>query len=254
MRRIAGVLLALSLFKAHAAAQSTSVMIEDLTTAEIQAALAAGKTTAVCYFGGAHQNGEAVAIIKHILVSTHVARRVAEDLGNALAYPPSPYAPAGDAIKKTGHMRFPGTVSLTEETFGLVAKELAISALAVGFKNVVLLSDHGSGLDTLRKVAAQLSTEWAGNGGRVFYIPIYEEGEAAFQNHLKKLGVPANLHTPIDDASEVMALDRENRWVRKDKLAPEIAKVASAELGRMFIDNKIRLAVASIRTHRKMII
>jgi hypothetical protein len=248
MRTIACV-LALWLSAVEAGAQSQSVMIEDLTTTEIQAALAAGKTTAVCYFGGAHQNGEAVAINKHMLVANHVARRVAEDLGTALAYPPSPYAPAGDAIKKTGHMRFPGTVSLTEDTFGLLAKELAISALAVGFKNVVLLSDHGSGLDTLRKVAAQLTTEWTASGGRVFYIPIYEEGEAAFQSHLKKMGVPANLHTPIDDASEVMALDRDNRWVRKDKLAPEIAKVASAELGRTFVDNKVRLAVASIRSH-----
>jgi creatinine amidohydrolase/Fe(II)-dependent formamide hydrolase-like protein len=239
--------MVLSCLGGSAAAQSTSVMIEDLTTTEIQAAITAGKTTAVCYFGGAHQNGDAVALVKHNLVADHLARRVAEELGNALAYPPSPYGPAGDAIKKTGHMRFAGTVSLTEETFGLVAREVALSALAVGFRNVVLLSDHGSGLETLRKVAAGLTAEWTSRGGRVTYIPIYEEGEAAFQAHLKQMGVPANLHTPIDDASEVMALDRENRWVRKDKLAPEIAKVASASLGQTFIDNKIRLAVASIR-------
>lgn len=61
------------------------------------------------------------------------------------------------------------------------------------------------------------------------------------------MGVPSNLHTPIDDASEVMAIDRDNRWVRKDKLAPEVAKVASQALGQTFINNKIRVAIASIR-------
>jgi creatinine amidohydrolase len=249
MSRTAWCWLALAMLGASPAAQSTSVMIEDLTTAEIQAALAAGKTTAVCYFGGAHQNGDAVALVKHNLLATHLARRVAEELGNALAYPASPYAPAGDPIKKTGHMRFAGTVSLSDETFGLLARDLAVSALAVGFKNVVLLSDHGGSLQVLRTVAKDLTADWESRGGRVVYIPVYEEGEAAFRAHLEKMGVPEKLHTPIDDASEVMALDADNRWVRKDRLAPEVAKVASPALGRIFIDNKVRLAVASIRSH-----
>lgn len=239
--------LALSLFSAAAAAQTPSVMIEDLTTTEVQAAIAAGKTTAIYYVGGAHQNGAAVALGKHNFLAAHLGRRVAEELGNALVYPTNPYAPAGDAIKKTGHMRFAGTVSLTEETFGLVSKDVAISAIAVGFKTVVFLGDHGQGQDTLKRVAAELDAEWAPRGARVFYIPVYEEGEAAFQEHLKKMNVPQNVHTPIDDASEVMALDRENKWVRKDKLAPEVAKIASQALGQTFINNKVRLAVASIR-------
>ena len=60
--------------------------------------------------------GEGVAIGKHNYVANHVARRVAEELGDALVIPPSPYAPAGDPVKKTGHMRFPGTVSVSAET------------------------------------------------------------------------------------------------------------------------------------------
>jgi len=104
-------------------------------------------------------------------------------------------------------------------------------------------------LNALKKVAAELDAEWAPRGSRIFFIPVYEEGEAAFQNHLKKMNVPANLHTPIDDAAELLALDGK-RLVRPDKLKPEIASVASASLGKMFLDNKVRLAVASIRKQR----
>jgi creatinine amidohydrolase/Fe(II)-dependent formamide hydrolase-like protein len=237
------------LFGSAVAAQPTSVMIDDLTTTEVQAALDAGKTTAIFYVGGTHQSGDAVALGKHNLLVQHLARRVAETLGDALAYPPSPYAPAGDPIKKTGHMRFAGTVSLNAETFALLSKDVAVSALAVGFKHVMFLGDHGESQATLKRVAAELDAEWKPRGGRVYFIPVYEEGEAAFQAHLGKMGVPSNLHTPIDDASELLALDR-SRWVRTERLKPEIGSVASGSLGQTFIDNKVRLAVASIRQQR----
>ena len=51
----------------------------------------------------------------------------------------------------------------------------------------------------------------------------------------------------MDDASEIMAIDADGRWLRSDQLADEIAAVASAELGRQFLDGKVELAVASIR-------
>lgn len=115
-----------------ALAQSTSVMIDDLTTTEVQAAIDAGKTTAVYYVGGTHQSGPAVALGKHNLLATLLSRRVAETLGNALAYPPNPYAPAGDPIEKTGHMRFAGTISVSHETLAAVSRDVVISALACG--------------------------------------------------------------------------------------------------------------------------
>ena len=64
---------------------------------------------------------------------------------------------------------------------------------------------------------------------------------------LSELGVPPNLMTPIDDAPEIMAINTEARWLRADQLADEIAAVASAELGRRFIDGKVEAAVRRIR-------
>ena len=241
------ICVAVLMSSATALAQSTSVMIDDLTTTEVQAAIDAGKTTAIYYVGGTHQNGPAVALGKHNLLSALLARRIAETLGDALAFPPNPYAPAGDPIEKTGHMRFAGTISVSHETLAAVSRDVAISALAGGFTHVVMLGDHGETQGVIRAFAPELDAEWRSKGGRVFFIPVYQEGEDRMREILTALDVPINRTTPIDDASEMMALGSGNRWVRPDRLADDIAAVASADLGRQFIDSKVEVAVARIR-------
>ena len=241
------VVAAVLVSSATALAQSTSVMIDDLTTTEVQAALDGGKTTAIYYVGGTHQSGPAVVLGKHNHLSALIARRIAETLGNALAYPPNPYAPAGDPVEKTGHMRFAGTISVSHETLAAVSRDVAVSALAVGFTHVVMLGDHGETQGVIREVASSLDAEWRPKGGRVFFIPVYQEGEDRMREILAARDVPSNRTTPIDDASEMMALGSGNRWVRPNQLADDIAAVASADLGRQFIDGKVEVAVARIR-------
>jgi creatinine amidohydrolase/Fe(II)-dependent formamide hydrolase-like protein len=238
-------------------AQSKSVLIEDLTWMEVRDAIAGGKTTAVYYAASIEQNGPGLALGKHLFIAHYAAQRIAEELGNALVYPTMPYAIAGDPIKKTGHMRFPGTVSLSEETFGAVAREVAISALAAGFKNVALMGDHGGGQQTLKNVAEALNAEWSPKGVHVYYIPdLYYKEKEQMKEYLTKRNMAIDEHAGIDDTSEVMFIDKENKWVRKDKLAPDDGKMgvrgdptqASVELGKMFIEFKIKNAVTQIRS------
>jgi len=238
-------------------AQSKSVLIEDLTWMEVRDAIAGGKTTAIYYAASIEQNGPGLALGKHLFIAHYAAQRIAEELGNALVYPTMPYAIAGDPIKKTGHMRFPGTVSLSEETFGAVAREVAISALAAGFKNVALMGDHGGGQQTLKKVAEALNAEWSPKGVHVYYIPdLYHKEKEQMKEYLTKRNMAIDEHAGIDDTSEVMFIDKENKWVRKDKLAPDDGKMgvrgdptqASVELGKMFIEFKIKNAVTQIRS------
>ena len=238
-------------------AQSKSVLIEDLTWMEVRDAIAGGKTTAVYYAASIEQNGPGLALGKHLFIAHYAAQRIAEELGDALVYPTMPYAIAGDPIKKTGHMRFPGTVSLSEETFGAVAREVAISALAAGFKNVALMGDHGGGQQTLKNVAEALNAEWSPKGVHVYYIPdLYYKEKEQMKEYLTKRNMAIDEHAGIDDTSEVMFIDKENKWVRKNKLAPDDGKMgvrgdptqASVELGKMFIEFKIKNAVTQIRS------
>ena len=238
-------------------AQSKSVLIEDLTWTEVRDAIAAGKTTAIYYAGSTEQNGPGLALGKHIFIAHYTAQRIAEELGNALVYPTIPYAPAGDPIKKTGHMRFPGTVSLSEDTFGAVAREVALSAIAAGFKNVALMGDHGGGQQTLKKVAEALNAEWSPKGVHVYYISdLYYKEKEQMKEYLTKRNMVIDEHAGIDGTSEVMFVDKDNKWVRKDKLAPDNGKMgvrgdptqASPGLGKMFVEFKIKNAVNQIRS------
>lgn len=254
--RVAILALMLLALAGSAAAQPGSVMIEDLTWPEVRSAIAAGKTTAIYYAGSTEQNGPHLAIGKHNFVAQYAARRIAEELGNALVYPIMPFALTGDPVKKTDHMKFPGSVSLSPATFGAVAREVAASAISAGFRNVFLMGDHGGGQDVLKKVAAELDGKWATKGVRVRYVPdLYYKSQEQVRRHLAQRGMAAGEHAGNPDTSEILFIDKNKRWVRRDKLAPGDRangvdgdpRQASSELGKVFIEFKVASAVAQIR-------
>lgn len=240
-------------------AQSQSVMMEDLTGEEVQAAVAGGKTTLIYNGGATHADGPAVAVGKHLFIARYVAQRAAEELGNALVLPINPYAPASGQMEgsPTIPSRFvrAGTISLSDETYGLVTKEVINSAIvAAGFKNAIILGDHGPQQDVLKRVAAELDLEWKPKGVRVYFIPVYAEQADFFKNYLAKQGgVPRRDPTcacpdrqvMIDDAAELQVLD--SKLVRLDKMPPDDRKVALPRLGKLFLDGKVSATVRHIR-------
>src|SRR4051812_16424105 len=124
-------------------AAQQSVYIEDLTWPEVQRAIASGKTNAIIYTGSTEQNGPHMAMGKHNFIARWVAGAIAIKLGDALVYPTLPFAITGDLVKKTGHMRFPGSVSFTSSTFRSAVHDIALSAADAGFRNIFLMGDHG---------------------------------------------------------------------------------------------------------------
>ncbi|HET7790285.1 MAG TPA: creatininase family protein [Gemmatimonadales bacterium] len=231
------------------------VFIEDLTTTEVREAIAGGATTALVYAGSTEQNGPHLVIGKHLLIARWVAERVARELGNALVYPVIPFAPTGDAERRTGHMAYPGSVSLAPATFAAVVHDVARSAIAAGFKYVALLGDHGDGQDDLARVARQLDAVWRPRGVRVLYIgDAYSVERARAARYLAQHHLPPDRHAGLDATSELLAIDSA-RAVRGERI-PDAAGVpgvdgdprgASAELGRMFLQWKVDAAVAEIR-------
>jgi len=250
-------LLLLAVLPGVVQARAGSVFIEELTWLELREALANGKTTAIYYAGSTEQNGPHMVLGKHTLVAHYVAGRIAEELGNAMVYPVLPFAPTGDRSTKTGHMRYPGTVSLTNATFAAVAREVALSALSAGFKNVVLMADHGgAGQTALKQVARELDRKWSSKHAHVYYVPdAYYKTQARVRAYLSAHRMVPGRHAGIHDTSELMFLDNGEKWIRKDKLAvgnedtgvDGDPRQASAELGRMFLDIKIDSAVKQIR-------
>src|SRR6267143_2676964 len=198
-----------------------SVYIEDLTWPEVQQAIQSGKTSAIIYNGSTEQNGPHVAIGKHNFIARWVAGAIAIKIGDALVYPTLPFAPTGDAVKRTAHMRFPGSVTLTPQTYRSVVHDVALSAIDAGFRNVFIMGDHGDGQDVLDAVAKELDAQWKPKSVRVFYIPdLYFKEKQQARAYEASHGLPTHdVHAGADDTSQLMALDGQHRWIRADKLA-----------------------------------
>jgi len=116
MRACASLLITLALC-APVASMAASVRLEDLTWMEVRDAVAAGKTTILVPIGGTEQNGPHMALGKHNVRAEVLAARIAEALGNALVAPVIAYVPEGSIDPPSGHMRFPGTISVPSSTF-----------------------------------------------------------------------------------------------------------------------------------------
>jgi creatinine amidohydrolase/Fe(II)-dependent formamide hydrolase-like protein len=237
------------------------VHVEDLTWTEIRDAQAAGRTSAIIYAGGTEQNGPHMALVKHNVIARHVAEQIALRLGYALVYPVLPFSPAGDAAGKTGHMRFPGTVTLSSEVYLGVMRQVALSALAGGFTNVFLMGDHGIGQAELRLAAETLDGEWRSRGARVFYVAdVFAKSAQQMNAYLAERQIRGGGHAGVAETAQVMFLDKDNRWIRRDQLSVSGAgsepatgvggdpSPATADMGRVFIDYKITSAVEQIRT------
>ncbi len=251
------------LLLAASIARGQSVYIEDLTWTEVRDAIAAGKSTAIIYAGSTEQNGPHMALGKHSFIAHYVAGKIAEQLGDALVYPTLPFAPTGDFVLKTGHLRFPGSVSIDSDLFLGVMSQVALSAINAGFKQVYLMGDHGGGQNELKLAAENLDAEWASHGVRIRYVPdLYFKESTQSEDYLKAHHLATGTHAGSEDTSEVMYIDTAHKWIRPDKMAPSSGAMeaktgvdgdptqASAEMGKVFVEFKINDAVEQIRAYR----
>ena len=260
---VAVLIVGVSLLPSPGAAQASRhpVLIEEMTWTEVRDAMAAGRTTAIIYVGSTEQNGPHMVIGKHTFIAHYVAQRIAEELGDALVYPTLPFAPTGDPVAKTGHMRFPGSVSLSLPVFDGVVRGIAASAIAAGFRQIYIMGDHGEGQELLHHVAHSLDTKWRTKGVHVDYVSdlYYKEKEQA-RAYLAQRHIAPDLHAGTDDTSELLYID--SLWIRRDKLAKSDSTQqattgvdgdptkATREMGEVFIGYKVADAVAQIRAFR----
>ena len=153
---------------------------------------------------------------------------------------------------------FPGTVTLPPEVFYGVVRGVAQSALTAGFKAVALMGDHGGGQDELELAAKALAPQARAAGARVLFIgDLYAKSRTMMKDVLAKRGLPTDEdHAGIPDTSSLLYLETQGQWVRQDKIALADPKngvqghpqYASAELGKIYLDLKVDLAVKQIRS------
>jgi len=252
---LAAILLAAAAEHVRAeAAGPDSVYIEELTWTELRDRIASGGTTVIIPIGGTEQNGPYMAIGKHNIRVKLLAGKIASALGNSVVAPVLPYVPEGNLNPPSGHMRWPGTISVPEDSFEKTIEYAARSFKVHGFRDIVFLGDHGSTQKGEEVVAQKLDREWAGTPARVHAIvQYYEESEAGFGKLLESRGYSAaevGTHAGLADTSLTLALAPE--LVRTDRLNPGEGingdpSRASAELGNLGVDAIVSRTVAAIK-------
>jgi creatinine amidohydrolase/Fe(II)-dependent formamide hydrolase-like protein len=164
-----------------------SVWIEELNWMEVRDAVAAGKTTAIIPTGGIEQNGRYVALGKHNYILEVACEDIARKLGNALCAPIIKLVPEGDIDPPSSHMRYPGTISLREETFEAVLDDVASSLAAHGFTDIVFIGDSGRNQDGQEAVAEALNARWS--HARAHHIAEYYDNDGTIAHMEETFGI-----------------------------------------------------------------
>ena len=189
MSRLCALILLALVAPASALAAPPSLRLEDLTWTELQAAIRSGDTTIIVPIGGTEQSGPAMALGKHNVRAEALALRIATALGNALVAPVMAYVPEGDVNAASGHLAFPGTITMPDQAFETVVEYAARSFRLHGFRDIVLIGDHGGYQSDLKLVADRLNKEWAKTAVRVDFIPqYYDVTQNEFVSLLKSRG------------------------------------------------------------------
>jgi creatinine amidohydrolase/Fe(II)-dependent formamide hydrolase-like protein len=253
-------------YAASSSKNSQLIEFERMTWPEVKAALAAGKTTALIYTGGVEQRGPQNASGGHNLMAHATVKAIAEKLGNAIFLPVLPYTP------NNANADLPGTIGITADLLSAILERIAEQSIVNGFKNVVIMGDHGGGQPKVyEEVAKKLTDRYAAQGVHVYYCDqVYKPANAAFDDYLASKGYPPNLHGGLPDTAEMLYLDQDHTWVRKDLVPTAVgdpvvdgkpqagansphngitgdARRSTAELGKKMFDLKVDYAVKQIQ-------
>jgi creatinine amidohydrolase len=262
MQRVGGFGLCVAMLALAARAQAPApVFLEQLTWTELRGAIDAGKTTAIIPIGGTEQSGPAIVLGKHNERVKFLSGKIAQALGNAIVAPVIAYVPEGDVDPPSSHMRFAGTLTIPDPVFERTVEYAARSLRAHGFRDIVLLGDHGGYQRDLKRVADRLNREWARSAVRVHALEeYYRASDEGFARLLRERGFrddEIGTHAALADTSLMLAIDP--GAVRTDLLRPGTPlgpaqgvyggdpRRASAQLGQLGVEQIVSQTVTAIR-------
>lgn len=222
---------------------TTLVELEMMTWPEVKRAIHdLGKTTVLVYNGGTETRGPQNVNGGHTLMARATVKAIAMKLGNAIAAPVLAFS------TNNANPDLPGTIGLSAETFTAINREVTEQLIRNGFRNVMLMGDHGGGQAQLRNLAAELDAKHSPDGIHVYFInDVYATAQADFDKWLAENGYPCASHAGIPDTSEMIYLGLDKGWVRQELVATAVGNyspcpgqpVDSAAMNRPRVNNGI---------------
>jgi creatinine amidohydrolase/Fe(II)-dependent formamide hydrolase-like protein len=202
-------------------------------------------------------NGPYLATGKHNYVLRATTEAIARKLGNALVAPIIAFVPEGNIDPPSSHMRYPGSISLQQDTYKRLLADIAASLRANGFKHIIFIGDSGGNQGGMKEVAAELSSKWTGGGTRIHFIPEYYD-YPGLQKWLATQGFPQvdeGHHDDFGISSIMMTVDpntvRMRQRMAKGKFSINGVNMAPAEktiaIGKRGVEYRTDATVAAIK-------
>ena len=234
-----------------------TVFMEDLTWMEIRDAMRAGKQTAIVATGGVEQNGPYLVTGKHNIILRATTEAIARKLGDALVAPIVPFVPEGDIDPPSSHMQYPGTISVTEDTFEHLLTDICASLRTHGFQRILLIGDSGGNQKGMKNVAERLNAKWSGGKTTIHFVPEYYDF-ATVTKWLEEQGIrqqPEGLHDDFAMTAMMLAVDPDSVRTKQRMQAGrfringvDLAPVEKTiEWGRKIVDFRADITVNAFR-------
>jgi creatinine amidohydrolase len=192
------------------------VLIEELSWTDVRDAIAAGRRTVLLACGAVEQHGPHLPTGTDTYLGTEIAARAARISGAALV------APTLRPGLSEHHMHFPGSFTLSTETFVGVLGDYLESLARHGFRRAVVFTSHGGNFDTMKAYTPILAKRLATRDCELVLSTAYPDF-ASILGHVGALGIPlgrAGVHAGWVETAMMLAL------------APELVDMSSAAPGR----------------------
>lgn len=133
-----------------------SLLIDELSSVQIRRLIDDGWDTVIVPLGATEQHGPALPLCVDNVHGVETALRAARLLGRTLV---GPVVTLGYSIE---HVRFAGTVSLSQTTLAGILHDIAESHARTGFRLVYFWLGHGGDNPVLQDMLPRLEAKWPG--------------------------------------------------------------------------------------------
>ena len=144
---------------------TAKVKLEEMTWPEVEDARRQGVETVIVPTASVEQHGPHLPLLTDTLIGDRVAEMTARKLGHTLV------APVIRPGLSSHHMGFPGSFTLSPDTFRRVVEEYCLSLLTHGFRTFILTSGHGGNFTYLDAVGPYLQDALRARDPKVRIIP-----------------------------------------------------------------------------------
>jgi len=182
------------------------VELELLTSSEVVEKQKQGYINVIIANGGTEARGPHNILAGHTIMSKHTAIDAAKALGNTLVAPVMPIDVGATGVSDNTHI--PGGVTVPAEIFkGLKLAEIE-SMVWNGFKNILVMGDHGGGQRMMREAAEEMDKKYESRGVNVFYVPdFYQKFQDDVQLYLYEKKLPIGGHGAMMETSKMLFLE-----------------------------------------------